>query len=122
MDFLHDYTFLQKLNRYRVKEYWVTIGILDFQTEKLLSRIQGKVTGGNMTIAASSPTRRSGTLNIVFDEDLRNITDVQNLIAIDKKVQINIGITNPFYTHNINNFNSKEEYQYMKYGDILWFP
>lgn len=122
MDFLKDYAFLQRLNKHKVREYWVSIGVLDFQTERLLSRVEGKVISGNMTVAANSPTRRSGSLNIVFDEKLRNITDVQNLIAIDKKVQINIGITNPFYLRNVNNFNTIEENRYSSYGDILWFP
>lgn len=122
MDFLQDQAFLQRLNQHKVREYWVSIGILDFQTERLLSRIEGKVISGNMTVAANSPTRRSGSLNIVFDENLRNIADIKNLIAIDKKVQINIGITNPYYNRNVNKFNSKEDYVYNSYGDILWFP
>lgn len=122
MDFLNDYTFLQRLNRYKVREYWVSIGILDFQTERLLSRIEGKVISGNMTVAANSSTRRSGSLNIVFDETLRNISDVKNLIAIDKKVQINIGITNPFYLRNVDRFNTDKDNRYSLYGDILWFP
>lgn len=124
MSFLNDYAFLQRLNNHKVREYWVSIGILDFQTERLISRIEGKVVSGNMTVAANSTTRRSGSLDVVFDESLRNITDVRNLIAVDKKVQINIGITNPYYDRNVNKFNAKtdKDYVYNSYGDILWFP
>lgn len=124
MSFLNDYAFLQRLNHHKVREYWVSIGILDFQTERLIARVEGKVISGNMTIAANSTTRRSGSLNIAFDKNLRDITDVRNLISIDKKVQINVGITNPYYNRDVNRFNAKtkEDYIYNSYGDILWFP
>ena len=50
-----------------------------------------------MSIAANSPTRRTGSLSVIFDTNTYNILDVNNLIAIDKKVSISIGLTNPFY-------------------------
>lgn len=111
MDFLQDYTFLQKVNRNKIREYWAAIMILDFATERPIQRIEAKVIGGNINVAANSPVRRSGTLNLVFDKTTRNITDVQNLIAIDKKVAISIGFSNPLY----------DDEQYRHYGDILWF-
>lgn len=111
MDFLQDYTFLQKVNHNKIREYWAAIMILDFATERPIQRVEAKVIGGNINVAANSPVRRTGTLNLVFDKNTRDITNVQNLIAIDKKVAISIGFSNPFY----------HDEKYREYGDILWF-
>lgn len=110
-DFLQDKEFLLKVNRYKHRVYYAKITILDFETEKPVASFEGKVTGGSMSVSASSNTRRTGSLSVVFDDTTKNITDVTNLIAIDKKVDIKIGISNPF---NITP-------EYSKYGDVLWF-
>lgn len=110
-DFLSDKVFLQKINRFHYREYYAAITILDFETEKPLTRIEGKVISGNMNIAADSVTRRTGSLTIVFDNATKNITETSNLIAIDKKVSISIGINNPFFYTS----------EYVKYGEQLWF-
>lgn len=111
MDFLNDRTFLLKVNQHKVRRYSAAIMCLDFETEKPLARFEGKVVSGNLSVAANSNTRRTGSLSVVFDADTYNITDVQNLIAIDKKISISLGLENPFYY--------TEEYH--KYGEILWF-
>lgn len=110
-DFLKDKTFLLKVNRFKHREYYAKITILDFETEKPLAAFEGKVVSGNMSVSASSTTRRTGSLNVIFDDTTKNITDVSNMIAIDKKIQIEVGISNPFYLNE----------EYAKYGDILWF-
>lgn len=110
-DFLSDKVFLRKLNRHRYREYQAAIMILDFETEKPLARLEGKVVSGNMSIAANSSTRRTGSLTIVFDDTTKNITETSNLIAIDKKISISIGIKNPFFYTS----------EYSKYGEVLWF-
>lgn len=110
-NFLNDRTFLLKVNRHKVKEYHAAIMALDFETEKPLARLEAKVVSGNISIAANSHTRRTGSLGLIFDSQTYNIVDVLNLIAIDKKISLSIGLTNPF-------FNTEE---YKKYGEILWF-
>lgn len=67
-NFLKDTAFLHKVSRYRVKEYYAQIQLLNFQTEKVLCEFTGKVIGGNMNVAANSPTRRTGSLQVLFDE------------------------------------------------------
>lgn len=109
--FKYDLTFLHKVNDFKVKQYWAAIMVLDFETERPICRFEGKVTGGQLALAANSPTRRTGSLTVIFDESTKNITDISNLIAIDKKISLSIGMTNPFY-------NTPE---YRKYGDILWY-
>lgn len=110
-NFLNDRTFLLKVNRNKVKEYHAAVMCLDFETEKPIARLEGKVISGNISIAANSHTRRTATLSVIFDRTTYNIADVLNLIAIDKKISLSIGITNPFFHTD----------EYRQYGEILWF-
>ena len=112
-DFRLDRGFLLKLNEVKVREYLAAIVVLDFATENVVANLIGKVVSGSMSINAQSPTRRTGSLQIVFDDTTKDITDIDNLIAIDKKIRISIGFKNPFY--NIIP-------QYTKYGEDLFFP
>ena len=95
--FLNDRSFLLKLNQHKVREYLAAIMVLDFETENPIARLEGKVVSGSMTVAANSSVRKTCSLTIVFDDDTKNITDINNLIAIDKKVSISLGLKNPFY-------------------------
>ena len=109
--FLNDRSFLLKLNQHKVREYLAAIMVLDFETENPIARLEGKVVSGSMTVAANSSVRKTCSLTIVFDDDTKNITDINNLIAIDKKVSISLGLKNPFYHTE----------QYAQYGEELWF-
>jgi hypothetical protein len=64
-----------------------------------------------MNLVANSPVRRTCTMSLVFDKDLIQLTDLNNIIAVNKKISLSVGITNPFY-------HLKE---YAKYGQVLWF-
>lgn len=110
-DFMNDRSFLLKLNQHKVREYLAAIMVLDFETENPIARLEGKVVSGSMTVAANSAVRKTCSLTIVFDEDTKNITDINNLIAIDKKISLSLGLKNPFYHLS----------QYAQYGEELWF-
>lgn len=110
-NFLNDRAFLLKVNKHKVREYHAAIMCLDFETEKPLARLEGKVVSGSLNIAANNSTRRTASFSLLFDDDTYKVTDINNLIAIDKKISLSIGLTNPFY--------HTEEYR--KYGDTLWF-
>lgn len=110
-DFMNDRSFLLKLNQHKVREYLAAIMVLDFETENPIARFEGKVVSGSMTVAANSAVRKTCSLTIVFDEDTKNITDINNLIAIDKKISLSLGLKNPFYHLP----------QYAQYGEELWF-
>jgi hypothetical protein len=71
--------------------------ILDFETENPIARFEGKVVSGNMNIAANTPVRKTCSLTVVFDDTTKNITDINNLISINKKISLSIGFNNPFY-------------------------
>lgn len=110
-DFMNDRSFLLKLNQHKVREYLAAIMVLDFETENPIARLEGKVVSGSMTVAANSAVRKTCSLTIVFDENTKNITDINNLIAIDKKISLSLGLKNPFYHLP----------QYAQYGEELWF-
>lgn len=110
-DFLNDRSFLLQVNRHKIKEYYAAFLCLDFQTEKPLARLEGKVVSGNIAVAANSPVRRTATLSVIFDSQTYNIVDINNLISIDKKISISLGIKNPFFHLP----------EYKGYGEILWF-
>lgn len=110
-DFMNDRSFLLKLNQHKVREYLAAIMVLDFETENPIARLEGKVVSGSITVAANSAVRKTCSLTIVFDEDTKNITDINNLIAIDKKISLSLGLKNPFYHLP----------QYAQYGEELWF-
>lgn len=112
MNFLQDKSFLLKLNQFKVKKYLAQISVLDFTTEQEITTFEGYVVSGNLNVATNSPTRRTGSLSVRFAPNTYKITDVKNLIAINKKVKISIGVLNPFY--------NTEEYN--QYGRELWFP
>lgn len=110
-DFLSDKSFLLKVNQYKVRQYQAAIMILDFETENPIARFEGKVVSGNMNIAANTPVRKTCSLTVVFDDTTKNITDINNLISINKKISLSIGFNNPFYHLP----------QYQQYGETLWF-
>lgn len=110
-DFLTDKTFLLKVNQYKVRQYQAAIMVLDFETENPIARLEGKVVSGNMNVAANSPTRRTASLSVIFDDQTKRITDINNLIAVNKKISLSIGFNNPFYHMS----------EYRDYGEVLWF-
>lgn len=93
----------------RVKEKYARITLLDFFTEKPIQNIEGKVTTGTINLTKDSPMRRTGSLTFVVDDPINNnVLKVSNLISINKKVKVEIGLKN--FTNEY-----KEE-------SIIWFP
>lgn len=111
MNFLQDKEFLKQINQYRVRIYKAMIRLLDFETETPLAILQGKVVSGNLSIAANSSVRRTCSLTLLADDDTIKIADINNIIAIDKKISLDVGFDNPLYNNA----------EYKKYGKTLWF-
>jgi len=63
-----------------------------------------------MSVNGSSAVRRTVNFSMRTDENTYNITNLDNLISINKKIYVEIGIKNPLV-----------KYQ-EKYGKIIWFP
>ena len=106
--YLQDSTFLSKVDNLQIKTQYVKITILDW-LENPIQEVQGIVTGGNGNLDGKSAMRRSATLTVqIPNEELSNVTNVNNLFSINKKVYLEIGYKNTTG-------------QYMDYP-IIWFP
>jgi hypothetical protein len=105
--YLKDSAFLKEFDSQKVKEQYVKVTVLDF-SEKPIQAIQGRVTGGSLNLDGNSSIRRTCNLSMVAADYENDLTNVNNLLSINKKVDLEIGFKN---TMN----------QYTEY-DILWFP
>ena len=106
--YLQDSTFLSEVDNLQVKTQFVKITLLDWE-ENPIQEIQGMVTGGNGNIDGKSAMRRSCNLSIqIPNEELANVTNVNNLFSINKKIYLEIGFKNTLT-------------KYKEYP-IIWFP
>ena len=107
-DYLNDTSFLKTIDFQHLKEIYAKITILDWN-ENPIQDIEGITTTGSINIDGKSSMRRTCNLTLIVKEDnLSNITNVNNLVSINKKIQLDIGVK------NITN-------EYTEYN-TLWFP
>lgn len=116
--YLNDKKFLKVFDTEVFREHFIKITVLDFVTEQPISSIEGKATGGTCNLSGTSNMRRTANCSLIVDPDFtntyNNIMEVENLISINKKINLEIGLTNTLQT--LQDYN-----QYSIY-DILWFP
>ena len=121
--YLNDKEFLKDFDLEKYKVQYIKITVLDFSTEETIATIEGVSTGGTCNLSGSSNMRRSGSCSLVVDPNgiqrangqfinYADITEVENLISMNKKVQIETGFENTL---------TDQYTQYAGY-DILWFP
>ena len=125
-EYLYDSNFLKQLDEEPYKEIFIRIAVLDFKTESVIANIEGKSTGGNININGSSAMRRTMSCSLVADpqgiqlqgktgyRQYSNITEVENIISLNKKIRVEVGISNILKKNLMYN-------AYSKY-DIIWFP
>ena len=107
-EYLTDSNFLKNVNQMHIKEQYAKITILNWN-EDPIEEIQGIVTGGNLNIDGKSSMRRTCNLSVFVAEDTNtNVTDIDHLFSLNKKMYLEIGYL------NITN-------KYKKYK-MLWFP
>lgn len=105
--YLRDVDFLKELAEQHVKEYFAKIIVLNWN-EQPIQDFESRVLTASFNIDANSIIRRTATLSIFIDEIINNITSIQNVLSINKKINLQIGY--------INTTNKYKQYQ------ILWFP
>lgn len=106
--YLQDKRFLKEMDLLKLKEQLVKITVLDW-AENPIQEIQGKVSGGSINLDGKSSLRRTCNLTMLVDNDINvNVTSINNLISINKKIQLSIGIVN-----------TTERY---KEYPIIWYP
>lgn len=105
--YLNDAAFLKQLTELHIKDYFVKIAVLDWK-ENFIENIEGKVISASINIDGNSIIRRTATLSVLIDETNNDITNVKNILSINKKINLQIGF-----------INSTD-----KYLDepIIWFP
>ena len=106
-NYLSDTDFLKELSKMPVKTYFVHITILSWD-EQPITAIQGRVISANFNIDGQSSVRRTANLSIALDQSMTQIIDAENVLSINKKINVQIGYYN--------------DTQYYKEYDILWFP
>ena len=123
-NYLNDKEFLKEFDLEDYKAEYIRISILDFKTESLIANIEGKATAGSANLSGSSNVRRTMSCTVIVDpegielqgggsQQYYNITEVQNLISMNKKVRIEKGFE--------NTLGYLGEGYYPEYN-IIWFP
>ena len=109
LPYLYDEKFLLEMDNLRLRHQYAKITVLDFMTEKTIEDITGRVTSGSISLNGDSCVRRTANLTFVIDDpEYFNLFKVSNLLSINKKIELSIGLEN---TTN-------------KYKDypIIWYP
>lgn len=101
-NYLKDKNFLKTLIKQHIVTYFVKITFLDWE-EKPIKEIEKKVISANFNMNGRSIIRRTGNINLIFQEE-----DLIDLFSLNRKIDIEIGYKNTTD-------------QYLNY-DILWFP
>jgi hypothetical protein len=101
--YLSNTDILKYIDSLTLRTLFVRMKILD-QHERPLKTIEGQATGGSISINASSTIRRTGSLTLITgdasyeqDEELKSlykVTEIDNLISMNKRVEIEIGLKN----------------------------
>lgn len=124
--YLNDKKFLKALDLEPFKEQYIKITVLNFVTEQPLVSLEGKCTSGSCNLNGSSNVRRTASCSVAVDfngiyrfgystaEQYHNVTEINNLISINKKVQLEIGFT--------NTLQELDEWDAYKKYDTIWFP
>ena len=106
--YLKDQIFLKNFDKIKIKQQYIKLIVLTLN-EKPLQEIQGKVISGSFSLNGDSAMRRTGNITLAVDEDKAvNLTNINSLLSINKKIEVLIGFTN--MTNNYNNY------------PIIWFP
>lgn len=105
--YLNDKDFLKILDEQKVKEQLVKITVLDWN-ENPINEIQGRAVSGNLNLDGKSSIRRTCNLTMVVTEQEFDYNNIKNLISINKKVFLEIGIK------NMTSLYTEEKY--------IWFP
>ena len=106
--YLQDSAFLAEIDNLQIRTQFVKITLLDW-LENPIQEIQGLITGGNGNLDGQSAMKRSANLTVqITNEELANVTNVNNLFSINKKIYLEIGYKNPTE-------------KYTEYP-IIWYP
>ena len=94
LNYLKDSVFLKKLDLENLKKYYVKIIVLTMDEFPIRS-IEGQISSGSINIDGNSSVRRTCNLTFLVEEtEENNLYDIDNLLSINKKIKIEVGIEN----------------------------
>jgi hypothetical protein len=91
--YLQDQSFLSQIGVMTLKEQVVKITVLTLD-EAPIEDIQGRVTAGSISVDGNSSVRRTANLTLIADEYKNDLTDINNLLSLNKKIQLFTGFKN----------------------------
>jgi hypothetical protein len=91
----YDNNFLKLLDKIKIRTTFAKITILTFKDEKPISSIEGIFTSGTMNVNGSSAVRRTVNFSMRADDKTYDITNLDNIISLNKKIYVEIGVKNP---------------------------
>ena len=107
MSYLKNESFLKELDSQNNRFYQVKIEVLN-KEEQPVEAIEGRVLpGSSINIDGNSSMRRTCSINLVAEDAENDLTNVDNLLSINKKIRIFEGIK--------NDIDENQE-------EIIWFP
>lgn len=109
--YLSDYNFLNQLAKHSNNQTkYVRINVLD-QNDMLITSVTGQAKSGSINLNGASAVRRQGNLVLACEPESADVVNIDNIISINKRVSIEVGIDNPML-------------YWGKYTEfpILWFP
>ena len=89
-EYLYDKDFLVELDQQQNHTQYIKLTVLTMQNAPI-GTIEGKATGGSISVNGSSAIRRSGSLSMIADESNYRITELSNIIYMNKKVSVEVG-------------------------------
>lgn len=90
----NDKEFLYEIDTLQVAEEYVRVTALTWKDEPI-QEVQGLVTDGSLTINGESAMRRAVNFSAAFeDNSFAQITDVNNIFSINKRIYLEKGIVN----------------------------
>lgn len=109
-----EYGLLKKKYFDAIKEYGVNssqaeasyAAVSAISNEIPIREIQGRISTGSISINGSSSVRRAGNITFIAEEEENDLTDVDNLLSMNKKIKILVGIENTIDSN---------------YDKIIWF-
>lgn len=118
--YLSDPAVLAYVDSLQSRTQYVKITVLDSQDYPIRA-IEGYATAGSINITNQSPVRRTGSLTMMVKEPdfsqnfsmldiMYEVTNIDTLISMNKRIQLEIGIENPGDTYSRDDI------------DIFWFP
>lgn len=108
--YLTDVNILNYIDSLQLRVLYARVTVLNNQ-DRPIATVEGAVSQGSININSTSAVRRTGSLTLITsmeNMDLNHITDIDNLISINKRVEVEVGIENTGYEY--------EEYE------KFWFP